>query len=303
MKKAITFTIAFLLTFCLSAQSATYEYAKRDTGYLCLDLYQPATPQTDNYCIVFVFGGGFIVGQRNSPEHVEYARQLTEQGYTVACIDYRLGLKGADLSGLKIIKALDKAIQMAVEDLFDATAFLVKNAQKFNISPDKIILCGSSAGAITVLQGDYELCNRTEIAKVLPNDFHYAGVISFSGAIYSHHGRVKYKETPAPTLLLHGICDRLVTYKSIRFANLGFFGSAKIAKQFEKYDYAYFIRRYEGLGHEVAMLMMHELNLTDFFIQKYIKEKQFLQIDEELYDGTVESTKWTHIRPWQVYKR
>ena len=303
MKKILTFVLTLSLAFCLSAQSVTYEYAQRDTGYLCLDLYQPTTPQADNYCIVFVFGGGFIVGQRNSPEHVEYAKRLTEQGYTVACIDYRLGLKGVDLSGLKIVKALDKAIQMAVEDLFDATSFLVKNAQKFNIGPDKIILCGSSAGAITVLQGDYELCNRTQIAQVLPDNFHYAGVISFAGAIYSHHGRVKYKEKPAPTFLMHGICDKLVTYKSIRFANLGFFGSSKIVKQLEKFDDAYFIRRYEGLGHEVAMLMIHNIDITDWFIQKYIKEKQFLQIDEQLYDGAVESTKWTHIRPGQVYPK
>ena len=93
-----------------------------------------------------------------------------------ACIDYRLGLKGVDLSGFKIVKALDRAIQIAVEDLFSATAYLIENAQKFSISPDKIILCGSSAGAITVLQGDYELCNRTDIAQVLPGNFHYAGV-------------------------------------------------------------------------------------------------------------------------------
>ena len=303
MKKILILVLTLSVVFCLSAQSVTYKFADRDTCSLYLDLYQPATPQPDNYCIVFVFGGGFIVGERNHPEYVKYAQMLTEKGYTVACIDYRLGLKGMDLSGFKIVKALDRAIQIAVEDLFSATAYLVENAQKFNISPDKIILCGSSAGAITVLQGDYELCNRTDIAKVLPSNFHYAGVISFAGAIYSHHGKVKYKETPAPTFLMHGICDRLVPYKSIRFANLGFFGSSKIVKQLEKYDYAYFIRRYEGLGHEVAMMMIHNIDITDWFIQKYIKEKQFLQIDEELYDGTVESTKWTHIRPGQVYKR
>lgn len=303
MKKILTLVLTLSVVFCLSAQSVTYKFADRDTCNLYLDLYRPASPQPDSYCIVFVFGGGFITGQRNSSEHVEYAKQLTELGYTVACIDYRLGLKGVDLSGLKIVKALDKAVQMAAEDLLDATAFLLRNADEFDISPDRIILCGSSAGAITVLQADYELCNRTEIAKALPDNFHYAGVISFSGAIYSHHGRVKYKETPAPTFLMHGICDRLVPYKSIRFANLGFFGSSKIAKQFEKYDYAFFFRRYEGLGHEVAGMMIHNIDITDWFITKYVKQKQFLQIDEELYDGTVKSTMWTHIKPGQIYKK
>lgn len=303
MKKILTFIFAISLAFSLSAQSVTYKFADRDTCSLYLDLYQPSTIHSDNYCIVFVFGGGFITGQRNSREHVEYAKQLTERGYTVACIDYRLGLKGVDLSGLKIVKALDKAIQLAVEDLFSATSFLLKNADEFNISPDRIILCGSSAGAITALQSDYELCNRTEIAKILPTNFHYAGVISFSGAIYSHKGRMKYQETPAPTFLMHGMCDRLVPYKSIRFGNLGFFGSHIIAKQFEKYDYAHFTRRYEGLGHEVAGMMIHNIDITDWFITKYIKEKQFLQIDEELYDGTVKQSIWTHIRPSQVYRK
>ena len=143
MKKILTSILTLSLVFSLSAQPVTYKFADRDTCSLYLDLYQPATPQADNYCIVFVFGGGFITGERNHPEYVKYAQQLNEKGYTVACIDYRLGLKGVDLSGLKIVKALDKAIQIAVEDLFSATAFLVENAQKFNISPDKIILCGT----------------------------------------------------------------------------------------------------------------------------------------------------------------
>ena len=50
-------------------------------------------------------------------------------------------------------------------------------------------------------------------------------------------------------------------------------------------------------------MMMHNIDITDWFITKYVKQKQFLQIDEELYDGTVKSTMWTHIKPGQIYKQ
>lgn len=301
MKKILTTLACLFLIVATIAQSKTYEFVKRDSS-LYLDLYQPEVPGISNhFCIVFVFGGGFITGTRNADAYVRYAEKLVEHGYTVACIDYRLGLVGANMKGLNAVRSLDRAVQMATEDLFAATKFLLEHAAEFNIDPGKIVLCGSSAGAITVLQGDYELCNRTQLASILPADFHYAGVMSFSGAIYSHNGALKYKEQPAPTFILHGIEDRLVPYKSIRCGKLGFFGAKPIIRRFKKFGYPYQAYRYEGLGHEVAGLMLHDFDACNLFINQFILQKKHQQIDATLYDGSVKPMNWGRMRSGDLY--
>lgn len=284
----------------LLGQTATYEFAKRDTCNLYLDVYQP-TAENNRCCVLFVFGGGFVMGERDHKEYKEFARQLNERGYTFVSIDYRLGLKGANMKGAHVINSLHHAIEIAVEDLFSATEYLLQHADELGFDRDKIVLCGSSAGAITVLQGDYELCNRTALAKRLPADFHYAGVMSFAGAIFSTHGAVKYRENPAPTLFLQGICDHLVPYKSIRFANYGFFGTKPLVKRFEKFNYPYVVRRYENLGHEVAAAMNHEVETCDYFIRRCVLNKEWLQSDATINDPAVKPHKWGRVRPGDIY--
>ena len=271
----------------------TYKYVERDTSSLYMDIYKP-TVEANRCCVIFVFGGGFIGGSRDHKSNVEFAQELVARGYTVACIDYRLGLKNKKMSAVTIVRALDTAIAMAAEDLLDATLFLINNASKFDIDTSKIVICGSSAGAITVLQDDYELSNRTKMAQQIPAGFRYGGVMAFSGAIYSHNGLVKYKNAPAPTLLLHGIDDRLVPYKYIRLGNLGFFGSNSLAKRFKKYGYPYYIRRYETLGHEVAGIMCHEIELCDQFIHQFVFEKKQKQIDATIFDSDIKQHPLWH---------
>ena len=208
----------------------TYMFVKRDTCDLFLDVYNPAKgSQTtlngkDKPTVIFMFGGGFIQGTRDDQDYKKWFRQLTDNGYRVISIDYRLGLKGSNKVGVAQVNVLDKAIHMAVEDLFSATRFIIDNADELGVNPSNIVISGSSAGAITVMQAEYEVCNRTSWAEVLPKDFRYAGVMSFSGAILSRKGEVKYASSPAPTLMLHGTADNLVNYKQIKFFNLGFFG-------------------------------------------------------------------------------
>ena len=299
----MVFCTLLLSVLTLWSQPQTVKFAQRDTSSLFMDIYQPQGGSPDSTCVIFVFGGGFVGGERNHPGYIAYAKELNKRGYTVACIDYRLGLKGVDTRGTRIITALDKAIHMAVEDLYAATAYLLEHAKQYRISPSKIVLCGSSAGAITVLQADYELCNHREIAKVLPAGFRYAGVLSFSGAIYSHHGKVKYAEPPAPTFLFHGMEDHLVTYKSIRVGKLGFFGSNPIAKQFEKYNYPYYIRRYENFGHDVAALMLYEVEISEWFIRQFVKAGRPLQLDETVNDPGIPQHPWGKVSAGEMYNK
>ena len=271
----------------------TYMFAQRDTCDLFLDVYDPAEGSETSVggkekpAIIFVFGGGFITGSRDDTYYTGWYKTLTDNGYRVIAIDYRLGLKGATKVGIAQVNAIDKAIHLAVEDLFSATAYILENAETLGVDPANIVISGSSAGAITVLQADYELSNRTEYASVLPEGFEYAGVMSFSGGILSRHGKLKYGKEPAPTMLLHGTEDKVVNYKQITLFNIGFFGSDRIASRFEKFGYVYNILRYEGNGHEIASLMGSTTDEQFEFIETSVMQGKRRIVDMTVYDPEI----------------
>ncbi len=273
--------------------SGTYMFAARDTCELYLDVYDPAPGSEttfdgkDKPAILFVFGGGFISGRRDYPGYVRWFQKLTENGYRIISIDYRLGLKGVKSVGATNVGPLDNAIHLAVEDLYSATAFLIDNADALGINPRNIVLCGSSAGAITILQAEYELCNRSALSGILPADFQYAGLMSFSGAILSREGNLVFDSTPAPTLFFHGTKDKLVTYKQIKFFKLGFFGSDKIVQRLKKFGFTYNIRRYKGNRHEIANIMNLTVPEQTAFIEENIILGKPTIIDTTIVDPDI----------------
>ena len=90
------------------------------------------------------------------------------------------------------------------------------------------------------------------LQQYLPDGFRYAGVIAFSGAIFSRRGLSYKYDTPAPTFFLHGTADRLVPYRQIQLFNIGFFGSDRVAGRFKKEHYTHKILRFTDEGHTVA---------------------------------------------------
>ena len=269
---------------------ATYMFAQRDTCELFMDVYEPAEGSEteidgkEKPTVIFVFGGGFIMGRRDEPYHTPWFKMLTDHGYRLIAIDYRLGLKGAEKVGVAQVNLLDRAIHMAVEDLFSATEYIIENAESLEVDPENIVISGSSAGAITVLQADYELCNRTEYAASLPENFRYAGVMSFSGGILSRKGKLKYASEPAPTLLLHGTGDRLVNYGQVRLFNIGFFGSDRIARRFKKFGYPYSIYRYLDCGHEIATIMDDSTEYQFRFMEEAVMGGDRTVVDMKIDD-------------------
>ena len=271
----------------------TYLFVQRDTCDLYLDVYNPAKGSQTSIngktkpTVVFMFGGGFIQGTRDDESYNDWFKMLTQHGYRVVSIDYRLGLKGSNKVGIAQVNVLDKAIHMAVEDLFSATNFMIDNAESLGIDPSNIVISGSSAGAISVMQAEYEVCNRTSWASVLPADFNYAGVMSFSGAILSRKGKVKYAEAPCATLMLHGTADALVPYKQIAFFNLGFFGGGKLVERFKKFDYNYNMYHFIDYGHEIAGSMETTLDLQLKFLENNVMQSDKRVIEAWLSDPDV----------------
>ena len=302
IKKTLTlFLLIFGISNLFAQKKETYLYAEKDTSKLYLDVYVPQVQNEQHACLFYVFGGGFIGGKRDDDNQVGMIKKhYTDKGYVVIAIDYRLGMRGqSNYSALLAVKKFQAAIYMASEDLISALDFTLKNllnTKEYKINPKNILVLGSSAGAVTALQTDYSICNGYLNSSILPSDFHLAGVISYAGAIFSTHGMPKYKNhTPAPTLLCHGTEDHLVNYKKTQLANLGFFGSDAIAKQFKKNSYNYRIRRYSGLGHQVAAICYNEFDLIDQFISEQVfSDKTLIQIDETYFNAGIEP-KWMNL--------
>lgn len=273
--------------------NATYMFERRDTCDLYLDVYDPADGSEtkikgiEKPAVLFMFGGGFIKGTRDDESYNSWFKMLTDNGYRVISIDYRLGLKGSDKVGIAQVNVLDKAIHMAVEDLFSATNFIIDNADQLGIDPSNIVVSGSSAGAITVMQAEYEIANSTSWSSVLPQGFNYAGVMSFSGAILSRKGKIKYENTPCPTMMLHGTADKLVPYNQIAFFNLGFYGGGKLVDRLKKYGCNYNMYHFIDYGHEIAGSMYSTLDLQLKFLENNVMQNKKRLVETWISDPDV----------------
>ena len=285
-------------------QMRTCQFAEKDGQPLFMDVYTPENVNDSTITVVYVFGGGFVSGERNSASSAEYCMKLADCGYIAVAIDYRLGLKGEKNIGIFNHKPVEKAVHYAAEDAISALSYLVKNANDLKVNPEKIVMVGSSAGAVTVLQTDYALCNGFLNADILPDDFRLAGVASYAGAIFSTEGKVKYRNhAPAPTMLFHGTADKLVTYKQLRLFNTGFFGSSKIASRFEKFGYPYYFRRYEDYGHSVAAMFMPTIDDLNWFVEHFVVKKEQLQVEEGYRNmNSVSNSSFDSLSPSDFYK-
>lgn len=267
----------------------TCVFSVKGNDTLRLDRYyssgstQVAEENTASPIMIFAFGGGFKGGDRAYKGYLEYFRFLATEGYTVVSIDYRTMLSRTDPSALSspvgFVAALQSAIDTAVTDLYDATAYVIGKQREWNIDPERIAISGSSAGAITVLQAEYNLCNGSSIATRLPEGFRYAGVVSFAGAISSADS-LHWDNPPCPIMLFHGNADNVVPFRNIHIPGLGgLWGSATIADGLDAAGAPYSFYTVDNAGHGIASLPMTR-NLHDIagFLSRLVNGKEKLSI-------------------------
>lgn len=236
MKRLVYLLIVFFSAQLLIAQSVdeaiekqTLLYAVKGSQELFMDVYRLQSMDDKQPVVVFLFGGGFRRGERDNKGFLPYFHFLAQNGITVVSIDYRLGMQDKKRTD----ELLNKAIQDAVEDLYDATLFIIEHAEELKVNSELIVLNGSSAGGITVLQSVYELNTKSTISQKLPSTFQYAGAIAFSGAIMTK-GEMKWQPSAPPIFLFHGDIDDIVPYGEILSDDYGLYGSSVIAKQLEE---------------------------------------------------------------------
>lgn len=287
----------------------TVTYATKDGNTLQMDVYQ-----TKNYngapqpVMFYLFAGAFYAGERKSREISYYLGQLAQRGITGISIDYRLGWKDAFkgkpedygmieklLDVVQDTRLMQKTFDMPVEDLYTATNYVIEHAGELKVDPSRIMISGSSAGAMSALRAEYFLKSRNPLADILPKGFTYKGVLSFAGAIYSNQGMPLYTQTPAPTLFVHGTKDIVLRYKGIRFLKEGLFTSKLLVKEYKKYDYPYVFLTLRGAGHGEGC--------GDALINNFEDAWKFIQ--DYVYAGKRESEAYTqkYSRKTAIFKK
>ncbi len=118
----------------------THVYAAPEGIELSVDVYLPADSDVGEVSIpvVMMHGGGWTLGERSYGRN--WDRWMTQRGYTVFDIDYRLN-----------VPTWDKA----APDVVCAMTWIAERAQKYNIDPNRFVVAGQSAGASLALQVGY----------------------------------------------------------------------------------------------------------------------------------------------------
>lgn len=209
--KSYAFVFCLALAFELNAQKfTTHTYHQTDSA-LQLDLFLPEGKTTSAKLplVIYVHGGGFSGGLKNDAHSM--CQQLASSGYAAATISYTLYMKNKSFGCDGVLTEKIKAIQLAVNDLWKATAFFIDHQQRFNLDIKQFYLAGSSAGAETVLHAafwDYNLMNL--YGTKLPPEFKYAGIVAGAGAIMDLNLITRSKLVPI--MLFHGNADDTVPY-------------------------------------------------------------------------------------------
>ncbi len=208
--------------------TADIQYAKANNFVgneipLYFDLYEPMHDSIDyRPLVITVFGGSFVVGNKDWPDMRAFGDSLAHYGYVVASIDYRLGYNPFDK------REIYRAAYRATQDINAAIRYFKANYNTYGIDTTSIFLLGSSAGGIASLTSAFlDEEQRPDITYALENNLDDLGCINCSGDNNNHTNSVAGviaqwggMNNPAyidsrdstPVCFIHGVNDNIVPY-------------------------------------------------------------------------------------------
>ncbi|MCM1021786.1 MAG: alpha/beta hydrolase fold domain-containing protein [Muribaculum sp.] len=294
----------------------THTFAIKGSDTLQLDiLHTPANGQK-RPAVIFLSGGGWEGQARRTAMTDTYPLLpfFVEKGFVGIAADYRCDFARARKSGKipdkcigdfvgdkqldtpGVVKAIDRAVSLAVEDLFDATRFVVDNAEKYGIDTTKIVVVGSSAGAITALTAEYGICSRHKSARHLPAGFNYGAVVPMAGGIWcSGIDTLSWQRKPCPLLMFHGDADPIVSYSTIHVASQKWSmnGVKDIAAQLCHMGIPHQLFTYSEMNHDAAVVPM---NTKLDYIYNFLR--QTMLEPEEVQHVSPVATQWPEGKPF-----
>lgn len=279
MKHILLSVWLFTCTVVSAQEFKTLTYFTNDSTKPELDLFLPKNVKGATPLFIHVHGGGFSGGERQSDHDI--CRYLAGKGIASSAISYTLYMKGKSFSCDGILTEKVKAIQLAVNDLWQATLFFIDHSKEYNIDTSKIFISGSSAGAETVLHAAYWDQKRMSLyPRQLPQGFKYAGLVSGAGAIIDLN--LITQDNIIPTMLFHGSCDTVVPYGTAahHYCPTGspgwlmLFGSYSIFNHIKTLTPNAHLMSYCGGGHEYSAEAFHNDPASIYsFILKVLKKE------------------------------
>ena len=106
-----------------------------------LNLFRPADVDAPIPVVVYIHGGGWVIGDKDEVHQTPWVHALLRNGIAIAPINYRLApsqCEGGDSNGVPF--------PAQIQDCYAAIRFLRANAVKYNLDPGKIAVMGHSAG-------------------------------------------------------------------------------------------------------------------------------------------------------------
>jgi acetyl esterase/lipase len=168
---------------------------------LKLDVYTPPSHGANRPLLVYIHGGGYKSGNKESLalEAVAYARM----GYVVASINYRLTPENDSNAALRLLATVN-----ANDDLQNAIRYLKTNAARWQIDTTRVGLLGMSAG------GGMSLVNAVQADDLQGTTNDYPGVSAHvqaavsTGAtliepLFDTDELLDYDASDTPVLLFH----------------------------------------------------------------------------------------------------
>lgn len=280
-----------LLSLSGAKGQTSYIYKIFADDTLRMDVYQPRSPRTDRACVIYLHDGGFRAGSRDDTLSRVSCRAWSDRGFVTISVDYHLSVNDINFDSFSLSQVVPTAEMVfgnAVEDCSSAVAFVLAHDVQWNIDTSKIILVGSSAGAITVLQTDYCRSNGSLWTAALPDDFHFAAVVSYAGAVFSNSGAIEYRDPPAPTCFFHGTKDKIVNYKQMALGRYRFSGSSSLAEIFNEENYTYMFYRLDGLAHDVFHFMPNSVDEFVAFVDMALSGR-FFQYETDCYNVKIKT--------------
>jgi acetyl esterase/lipase len=205
------------------------------TKPLHLDLYEPEDDGVAlRPAVILVHGGGFTRGDKRAANMVQLARNLAGRGYVCISIDYRVEGDQPDVEGPT---PRHQAILGSMQDTSVALEWMLNNARRYRIDPNRIAMAGASAGATSVLLAG--LGNPAELPPVRV-------VIDMWGGLGGPVSMIA-KGKPA-ILIVHGTADKSVPFSEAQ----------KISKQAAKEGVPYKLIAVDGAGHGVDLSLPFE---------------------------------------------
>lgn len=265
---------------------------------LKMDIYMPLNAgTTPRPLLMFIHGGAFYIGDKESVPIVAFCKYFASLGYTTVSINYRLGFTPSKSS-------VERTGYQALQDAHAAMRFLVENRKTYQIDTSLIFVCGTSAGAITTLnlafmQNDTrpestrksffndDLGNIETSGNLIRNTFTIKAIGNMWGAVNDLN---ILKSANVAVVSFHGDKDRIVPYsydypfeivsKDVGKVIFGkMYGSYEIHKMLKRLNRREKLYTFENFDHEPhvdargvpnSKHYFIKTNIADFFYEEFV---------------------------------